>query len=339
MATTSGSQGPNPAEYPDELTSISSIDITIAQKLATIDITQPAELAAADATNLAQQLNTDEDPVTPDMTAQWVTAAQRHCEAVSAAAPSEVTSEPKTVAAAAPESPSSEGEPAEADPTTVASEAIDPTESAPEGITVGRFEITIQSLPETAAPTYQTTIQNLETDAQCMFEGLLSDRLQTWIQGQLTTEHQETAPAAPEIPPSVLKVTAVSLLQNNNPNSPISVDIPHQSIPPALSSRLPMVLEVSFDLTSWGQWQLRQSSSESPTCQVQIFAKPLSPIRSRKHWLEAANPLLLTATQTTYTTRFQPTLLEAGMYSLQILLLSEISSFPVFLEVPVFQVR
>ncbi|MBE7381310.1 MAG: hypothetical protein F6J95_007855 [Leptolyngbya sp. SIO1E4] len=136
-----------------------------------------------------------------------------------------------------------------------------------------------------------------------------------------------------------LHIQAVTLFQTNNPNSPIAVDIPHQTIPPALSSQSPFILELTFELTAGGQQQLTQQTDAPILCQIQVFAKPLSPIRGTHRWREALS-LPLSPTQKSYTTRLTPVLLGAGLYSLQVLLLiHRLPSSPMLLEIPVFQVN
>ncbi|NER78092.1 MAG: hypothetical protein F6K42_00655 [Leptolyngbya sp. SIO1D8] len=145
------------------------------------------------------------------------------------------------------------------------------------------------------------------------------------------------------VPQSVLQIVAVNFFQGTNLKTPIAVDIPHQRLPFALSSTSPLILEIAFELTTWGQQKLAQQKQlpqrQSPlSCEIQVFAKPLSPIRTAEHWREAI-AIPLSTTQKSYQIQLQSVPLGAGLYSLQLLLLIQnFPSSPLFFDIPIFQI-
>jgi len=204
---------------------------------------------------------------------------------------------------------------------------------------VGSFEITVKGHVSAQRIRYSTAVRHLQTDRYAVFEGIVSDRLQGWMQAQLQSAQQSLREAVKtQRSRPCLTVTELLFAQGTRSHPPLPVDRLRTTIPPALEGNVPFVLELAFELTAWGAHQLTGYADELVTCQIQTFAKPLSPISGRDHWRQStAVPLL--ANKLSYYVQIPPASLGVGIYSLQILLLlSHLRSSPILLEIPALQV-
>lgn len=137
---------------------------------------------------------------------------------------------------------------------------------------------------------------------------------------------------------SIVTVSEIIFHQTGNINSPISLDLSQKLIPAELLENLNFSLALTLELNEVGKAVITQYSDQLISCQVQTFAKPLSPMRSGQHWKSSLSTTLFPQ-RDKYCVEFQPISMANGIYSLQLLLLvSNLRSSPVLLEIPAFQV-
>lgn len=209
-----------------------------------------------------------------------------------------------------------------------------------EGKVLATFEVTVRILKIAHPSLYQTVVHHLTSGQDETFEELLGDRTLTWMRSRVLTAQQDVVEKSALLNAQPLvSISRLEFIQPGNPSSPVLLDLVPKRIPAALLENMPFTLSINFAITPKGKQQLAKKETGFVSCQIQAFVKPLSPIRSTNHWKSSLSKLL-SAAETHYQAQFPSISLGGGIYSLQLLILmSNLRSVPVLLEVPVFQVQ
>ncbi|MGD1861354.1 MAG: hypothetical protein ACFB0E_15465 [Leptolyngbyaceae cyanobacterium] len=140
-------------------------------------------------------------------------------------------------------------------------------------------------------------------------------------------------------PNSIVNFAAIYFLDNTYQSPIISANLERRCLSTSLLDSLDYSLVVENSTTEFGQRLLSRSADVLIKCQVQAFMKPLSSIYQQKLW-ESLASTVLSNEQTEYRIKFQPTRINQGFYSLQLLLVtSGVQSLPLLFEIPIIQVK
>lgn len=322
-------EGLSPQEPDYPLTSLTGLGTNSARKLADIGITRIADLAQMNASALEEQCRGANYDIKHATLAKWIDQARQFM------ARAATTSSPQVATASDSQAlpPASDRETAEQVSAVANEDVPDRWEE------VGNFHITAQVYPDTAVPRYRWVIRHLETNVVDVLPDIVGDRLSDWMMPHLSEPTRDLDSTVKTMSPSPMQFIGLKIHQLSNPNSPISVDLPHHTMPPAIDGNLPFTLEINCMLTDEGQRQLLQQNEARLSCEIQAFAKPLSPIRGATIWSDTV-VINLDSKHRIYSIKMHSTQLKSGLYVLQILaIIPNIKASPQLLEIPIFKVN
>lgn len=190
---------------------------------------------------------------------------------------------------------------------------------------------------------YETAAYDLDAGVRRLWPGIEGKAPCAWILDQINDKEKRpptaetvvapTAPIATKAPPLALHITQVGIFQPPSAILPVLIAEPARVSKGILSSAIPFVMEVTFQLAE----PLAHGIEQQPGYIVQVFARDL--VRHTHIALGATAPAALIAGQARYTARLPEAFLAADLYHVQVLVAIQNTRPSVaYLEVPVLQV-
>ena len=134
------------------------------------------------------------------------------------------------------------------------------------------------------------------------------------------------------------QLSQIAFLQAENCHSPISLASTTPIMPPALQAGIEFSLSLELILAPWMSEPSDQTLETLMLCQIYAFIKPLNLALGTPDQ-KASFCLPIGSDEQIYAAELSPFYLDAGIYSLQIIMLiNYLPSSPLFREVPLFQV-
>ncbi|MBF2078810.1 MAG: hypothetical protein IGR76_09900, partial [Synechococcales cyanobacterium T60_A2020_003] len=236
------SENPPPRELEQRLTILEGIGASSAQKLSEIGIVRIADLAQLNPSALGDQLRSANYDVKLATLEKWIEQARQFMASVDTEPPPEssaVASEPlarsRVVEAEAQLTPAANGE------------KPDLWEE------IGNFHITAQAYADGADLRHRWVIRHLETNGVEILPDIVGDRLHDWMTPRLSEINRDRDSTAKTMASPLMQFTGLKVRQPSNPNSPVSVDLPHHTMPPEIDAHTAFILEIDFSITDSGQ--------------------------------------------------------------------------------------